>query len=126
MQPEVKKADLAIEFETDERCHITEVANDPGDEFVSIARARVEPGVTTAWHMLDNISERYIIVSGQGRVEIGELQPVVVLQGDVVRIPANTPQRITNTGQDDLIFFAVCAPPFEQGRYVNLEQDTYD
>ena len=45
MQPEVKKADQAIEFETDERCHITEVANDSGDEFVSIARARVEPGV---------------------------------------------------------------------------------
>lgn len=126
MQPEVKKADQAIEFETDERCHITEVANDPGDEFVSIARARVAPGVTTAWHKLDNISERYIIVSGQGRVEIGELQPVEVLQGDVVRIPANIPQRITNTGQDDLIFFAVCAPPFEQRRYVNLEQDTYD
>lgn len=124
MQPEVKKADQAIEFETDERCHITEVANDPGDEFVSIARARVEPGVTTAWHKLDNISERYIIMSGQGRVEIGELQPVEVLQGDVVRIPANIPQRITNTSQDDLIFFAVCAPPFEQRRYVNLEQDT--
>lgn len=126
MQPEVKKADQAIEFETNERCHITEVANDPGDEFVSIARARVEPGVTTAWHKLDNISERYIIMSGQGRVEIGELQPVEVLQGDVVRIPANIPQRITNTGQDDLIFFAVCAPPFEQRRYINLEQDTYD
>ena len=126
MQPEIKKANQAIEFETDERCHITEVANDPGDEFVSIARARVEPGVTTAWHKLDNISERYIIVSGQGRVEIGELQPVEVLQGDVVRIPANIPQRITNTGQDDLIFFAVCAPPFEQRRYINLEQDTYD
>ena len=126
MRPEVKKANQAIEFKTNERCHITEVANDPGDEFVSIARARVEPGVTTAWHMLDNISERYIIVSGQGRVEIGELQPVEVLQGDVVRIPANIPQRITNTGQDDLVFFAVCAPPFEQRRYINLEQDNYD
>ena len=123
MQPEIKKANQAIEFETDERCHITEVANDPGDEFVSIARARVEPGVTTAWHKLDNISERYIIVSGQGRVEIGELQPVEVLQGDVVRIPANLAQRITNTGQDDLIFFAVCTPPFERARYINLEQE---
>ena len=126
MQPEVKKADQAIEFETDERCHITEVANDSGDEFVSIARARVEPGVTTAWHKLEYISERYIIVSGQGQVEIGELQPVEVFQGDVVRIPANIRQRITNTGQDDLVFFAVCAPPFEQKRYINLEQDTYD
>ncbi len=123
MLSEVKKSNEAIEFETDERCHISEVANDPGDEFVSIARARVEPGVTTAWHKLDRISERYIIVSGQGQVEIDELEPIEVLQGDVVRIPANIPQRIINTGQDDLVFFAVCAPPFQQGSYVNLEQE---
>ena len=122
MQPEVKKADQAIEFETDERCHIAEVANDPGDELVSIARARVEPGVTTAWHKLDNISERYIIVSGQGLVEIGDLEPIEVLQGDVVRIPPDMRQRITNTGHGDLVFYAVCAPPFRQDNYVGLEQ----
>jgi hypothetical protein len=33
MQPEVKQASAAVEFETNERCHITEIANDPGDEF---------------------------------------------------------------------------------------------
>lgn len=124
MQPEVKKADQAIEFETDERCHITEVANDPGDELVSIARARVEPGVTTAWHKLDNISERYIIVSGQGRVEIDNLEPADVLPGDVVRIPPDTRQRIINTGHGDLVFYAVCAPPFRQQHYVSLERYT--
>lgn len=122
MQPEIKKANQAIEFETDERCHITEVANDLGDEFVSIARARVDPGVTTAWHKLDNISERYIIISGEGRVEIDDLESVDVVPGDVVRIPADIRQRITNTGHDDLVFYAVCAPPFRQDNYVSLEQ----
>lgn len=123
MLPGVKPAREAAEFETDERCHIQEIANDADDELVSIARARVEPGVTTAWHSLEGISERYIIVSGQGRVEIAELAPVDVEPGDVVRIPADCRQRITNTGAQDLLFYAVCAPPFRQSRYVNLERD---
>ena len=121
MLPEVKPASAAVEFKTSERCHISEVANDPGDELVSIARARVEAGVTTAWHKLDRISERYIIVSGQGRVEVDDLEPIDVLPGDVVRIPADIAQRITNTGKGDLIFYAICAPPFRQASYVSLE-----
>lgn len=124
MRPEVKQASAAVEFETTERCHIIEIANDPGDEFVSIARARVKPGVTTAWHKLDRISERYIIVSGQGRVEVDDLEPVDVLPGDVVRIPADIAQRITNTGKGDLIFYAVCAPRFRRDNYISLEQGT--
>ncbi len=121
MQTQVKQASTAVEFGTNERCHITEIANDPGDEFVSIARARVEPGVTTAWHKLDRISERYIIVSGQGRVEVDDLEPIDVLPGDVVRIPAGVAQRIANTGNGDLIFYAVCTPPFRQACYISLE-----
>jgi mannose-6-phosphate isomerase-like protein (cupin superfamily) len=124
MQPEVKQASAAVEFETSERCHIIEIANDPGDDLVSIARARVESGVTTAWHKLDRISERYIIVSGQGRVEVDDLEPVDVLPGDVVRIPADIAQRITNTGKGDLIFYAVCAPRFRRDNYISLEQGT--
>jgi mannose-6-phosphate isomerase-like protein (cupin superfamily) len=121
MLSEIKKADSAVEFETAERCHITEIANDPDDAQVSIARARVEPGVTTAWHRLNGISERYIIISGRGLVEVDELDPTPVTAGDVVRIPAGKAQRITNTGADELIFYAVCAPRFEQASYVSLE-----
>jgi len=121
MRAEIKSTAGVSEFETDERCHIQEVANDAGDEMVSIARARVEPGVTTAWHKLIGISERYIIVCGQGRVEIDAMEPVEVVPGDVVRIPAGIRQRITNIGTQDLVFYAVCAPPFQQSLYVNLE-----
>jgi len=38
-----------------------------------------------------------------------------------VRIPAGIRQRITNIGTQDLVFYAVCAPPFQQSLYVNLE-----
>ena len=121
MLPGVKRSVLADEFLTEERCFIAEIANDPGDEFVSIARARVKPGVTTAWHRLKGISERYIIVGGQGRVEIGDLEPMDLYEGDVVRIPADTSQRIKNTGKTDLVFYAVCSPPFKNSLYESLE-----
>jgi mannose-6-phosphate isomerase-like protein (cupin superfamily) len=121
MRPGVKKSNAAVEHETKERCYIAETANDSGDEIISISRARVEPGITTAWHKLKGVTERYIIVSGQGRVEIGNIEPIEVFEGDVVRIPAGTPQRITNIGHSDLIFFAVCSPPFHKNCYVSLE-----
>lgn len=121
MQAEIKKGAAAEEYMTAERCAILEVANDAGDGAVSIARARVEPGVTTAWHKLAGVSERYLLVSGQGRVELGASAPVEVGVGDVVRIPADTPQRITNTGTEDLVFYAVCSPRFEQHCYIALE-----
>ena len=121
MRPEVKKGNMATEFLTEERCYITETANDSDDARVSIARARVEPGVTTAWHKLKGVTERYIIVSGHGRVELSDLEPIEVFNGDVVRIPADTPQRIANIGSIDLIFYAVCSPRFQENCYESLE-----
>jgi mannose-6-phosphate isomerase-like protein (cupin superfamily) len=115
---EIRRADPSREFPTPENCFILEVANDAGDPDVSIARARVLPGVTTQWHRVEDIDERYVIVRGTGKVEVGDLPPTVVSEGDVVRIPANTPQRITNVGDDDLVFFAVCTPRFVQSAYV--------
>ena len=114
MRPEIKKSTAANEFLTEERCHILEIANDTGDEQISISRARVESGITTAWHRLKGVSERYIIVSGQGRVELNSSEPVNVSAGD-------TPQRITNTGKMDLVFFCVCSPRFNADCYESLE-----
>lgn len=121
MQAEVKHGRDAIEFYTPERCFIQEVANDAGDSQISVARARVAPGVTTAWHKLIATSERYLIISGQGRVQLGQSAPVDVTAGDVVRIPAETPQRIENCGPDDLVFYAICVPPFQPDAYISLE-----
>ena len=119
MQPEIRRADQSKEFLTDEHCFILEVSNDPGDPDVSIARARVGPGVTTAWHRLDGIVERYVIVGGRGRVELGHMPPTLVGEGDVVRIPANVAQRITNVGGEDLVFFCVCTPRFTPTAYIS-------
>jgi mannose-6-phosphate isomerase-like protein (cupin superfamily) len=121
MKPEIKKGTEAEEFETQEHCYIIEVANDSGDELVSITRARVKPGVTTGWHRLKGVSERYIIITGNGIVEVEGLNKAKVSEGDVVRIPSEAAQRITNTGKTDLVFYCVCSPPFTLGCYEALE-----
>lgn len=114
----IKRADASREFLTPERCWILEIANDPADEAVSVARARVPPGVTTEWHEVRSTEERYLILSGRGRVDVGDRLSARVEAGDVVRIPADTPQRIANVGSDDLVFLCICTPRFRAERYV--------
>lgn len=122
MKAAVITADPQSEYYTPEQCYITELSCPPRDEEMSIARARVEPGVTTLLHRLDGIDERLFIVAGTGRVEVGDLPPADVSPQDVVLIPRGTSQRITNTGEDDLVFVCVCTPPFEPGCYEDLEE----
>lgn len=111
---------MPVEFYTQERCWITELSNSADDELLSIARARVEPGVTTCWHRVRGTVERYVMLEGEGRVEVGKQAPRVVRAGDVVIIPADCPQRIANIGACDLVFLAVCTPRFRQAAYEDL------
>jgi mannose-6-phosphate isomerase-like protein (cupin superfamily) len=121
MNASIRHRNLADEFHMVEGCYITELSNSGDDPEVSIARARVEPGVTTRWHRLRRTAERYCIVSGQGRVEVGELAPRDVTGGDVVLIPPLCRQRITNTGTEDLVFLAICTPRYTDAVYEDLE-----
>jgi mannose-6-phosphate isomerase-like protein (cupin superfamily) len=115
-----READQAA-FDTEERCEITELSNLSADPAVSIAKARVKPGVTTAWHRLRATFERYVILDGEGCVELGDLEPTRVGPGDVVLIPPMCRQRIRNTGAVDLVFLAVCSPRFVPQAYEALE-----
>ncbi len=108
------------EFSTGERCHVTEFLNDPRVPGVSLARARVEPGVSTQLHALA-VREIYLILSGVGRMEDGTGRSVPVGPGDCVDIPAGAAQRIVNIGTEDLLFLCLCTPRFEDDGYVALE-----
>lgn len=109
------------EFMTEENCHILELLNEADDRSQSIARARVEVGVTTKWHQLKDTMECFYILSGEGKVEIGEENLRDVKAGDIVRIPTDTPQRMHNTGNEDLLFLCFCTPAFGEDSYVSLE-----
>lgn len=113
--------DESDEFSTEERCHILELFNSSQDRSQSLARARVEPGITTAWHRLVDTTEIYYILSGTGQVEIGESFTQIMEKGATIHIPANTAQRIINTGDEDLIFLCFCKPAFGPESYESLE-----
>jgi mannose-6-phosphate isomerase-like protein (cupin superfamily) len=110
----------AGEFWTRERCHITELINDPQVKAFSLAEARVEAGIRTELHVLD-VDEWYVIRSGCGRMEVGGNPWIDVLPGDVVAIPAGVSQRIENPGPGDLVFQCVCVPRFSADGYKSLE-----
>jgi len=117
----ILRPDEADEYDTEERCFILEMSNAASDEALSIARARVEPGVTTAWHRVIGTTERYVILDGAGRVEVEGLEPQAVTAGDVVIIPPGARQRIANTGAVDLVFLALCTPRFRPENYLHDE-----
>ena len=123
MKEAIKYQDLSKEFFIPEGCYITELSNSPDDPDLSIARARIKPGVTTNWHSLTGSAERYYIINGCGLVEIGKLPPQKVHVGDIVLIPPMCRQRITNIGLDDLIFLAICTPRFSNDFYENIEEN---
>ncbi|MBN4059742.1 cupin domain-containing protein [Gammaproteobacteria bacterium AH-315-E17] len=113
--------DKSSEYYFREGCFITELSNSVDDPELSVAHVRVEPGETTRWHKLLGISERYLILSGKGRVEVGNSEAREVTESDVVLISPEVKQRITNTGEEDLIFLALCTPRFEESYYIEIE-----
>lgn len=109
------------EFYFKEGCHLVETSNSVDDGQLSIAHARVEPGQGTRWHYLQDTFERYVILEGEALVEVGASEPTQVKPGDVVLIPPQTRQRITNTGDSDLRFLAICSPRFSHRNYYSIE-----
>ncbi len=116
----VVRSDNPVEQWTSERCFIREVVNIPAIPEYSLAETRVEPGVTTELHAL-SVNEWYIIVSGSGVMEVDRAAGQVVSSGDVVTIPAGVAQRISNNGDEDLVFQCLCLPRFTPECYESLE-----
>ncbi len=123
MKAQIRHRNPAAEYHTSERCFINELSNVAEDAAVSIAEARVLVDEVTRWHKLAGITERYVILSGQGRVEVGDLPPQDVGPGAVVLIPPDCPQRIRNTGHADLVFLAICSPRFQPQCYIDIDPE---
>lgn len=120
MHPALIKAARGKEFATRERCHITEFLNSPAVPDVSLARCRVEPGVTTELHSL-TVAESYVVTAGNGLMEVAGAPAFPVAAGDAVDIPAGQSQRIRNTGSESLVFSCLCRPRFTPAAYTPLD-----
>jgi mannose-6-phosphate isomerase-like protein (cupin superfamily) len=120
----IKRHEPGSEYYFDEGCYINELSNSADDPELSIARARVAPGQTTRWHRLHGVSERYLVLEGRGLAEVADLEPAEVGPGDVVIIPPGAAQRITGLGDQDLVFLAICSPPFTQQAYEEIATES--
>ncbi|MBZ0299613.1 MAG: cupin domain-containing protein, partial [Anaerolineae bacterium] len=77
----------------------------------SLAHITLPPGKASLRHYHPVVEESYFILSGQGRIVVdGEQQRVA--SGDAIAIPVSTVHQIVNDGAEDLVFLAVCAPPW--------------
>ena len=120
-QPICQKNQTTPEYFFKEGCYITEWWNDGADPSLSVARARVDPGVTTRVHRLHGITERYVILEGKGEASIEGLGKRTVLPGDVLIIPPSARQSIHNPGPEPLVFLALCTPRFTVEAYEDVE-----
>ena len=121
MKAAIHKFAASNEYYFEEGCHINELYNTPDDQEMSVVSARVLSGEITRWHRLQGISERYVIQSGSGSVEVEGLPATTVVPGDVVIIPPGAGQRIRNSGSEDLVFLAICTPRFTPQAYEDIE-----
>lgn len=77
----------------------------------SLAQITLPPGKAAPRHYHPMNEESYFILSGSGRV-ILEGESRAVTAGDAIAIPANVVHEIINDSQNDLVFLAVCVPPW--------------
>ena len=105
---------------TSERCFISEIINDDAWPAFSLARCRVEPGITTQLHTL-SVLEFYVVERGRGCMRVGDDAPFDIGPGDTVTIPQDAAQSVANTGDTDLVFLCLCTPRFLQDCYTSLE-----
>lgn len=108
-----KKKQPLMEYHTEEGYYVTEWWNSPDDPALSVARIRIEPGAPTSAYALHGITERYLFLTGHGIVEIDERQ-YEVGPGDGLLVKAGARRRITNRGDRDLGFLAICRPRFSR------------
>ncbi len=66
------------------------------------------------------MKELYYIISGKGIITVNSFDHSIA-KGDVIVIPENAVQKITNTGRRKLTFLMIVNPPYDPEKEVLLE-----
>lgn len=82
-----------------------------GNKNLSFAQAVIEPGRATTMHMHKISEEIYHVVQGIGMMTLGE-EKFSIGHGDTVCISPNQFHCVENIGQEQLIIYCCCAPPY--------------
>lgn len=87
--------------------------NDEVDMNYSIAHAVLPIGKASLPHILNERSEVYFILQGEGEMHINQ-ETKTLRKGDTVFIPAGAEQWIKNIGDGELEFLAMVSPPWTE------------
>ena len=87
----------------------------------SLAEATVAPGKSTDEYYHPRAEEIYYILSGKGRMKIGD-ESSEIGAGDAVAILPGKRHNIRNTGNADLVFLCCCAPAYTHEDTIIVER----
>ena len=82
-----------------------------GARNLSLAEATVPAGGETIEHLHRTSEEIYNVVSGAGRMRLGE-DEFEIAAGDAILIPPGTRHKLWNQGAEPLVLLCACAPPY--------------
>jgi mannose-6-phosphate isomerase-like protein (cupin superfamily) len=77
----------------------------------SLAQIVLPPNTSSLKHYHPTTEESYYILAGTGRIILDD-ESRTVSAGDAVAIPVNAVHQILNDTEENLVFLAVCAPPW--------------
>ena len=86
----------------------------------SVALITLAVGKACLKHYHPQAEESYILLSGTALVTIGE-ESAELHEGDCVVIPSPQVHQITNIGENELRFLAVCVPPWTPDNSVYVD-----
>ena len=93
------------------------------DEKSKVKRITVHPGQRLSLQTHEKRSEYWVIVQGTGLVRLEEKEAMCIA-GDAYVIDEGMAHRVTNTGEDDLVFIEVqLGTYFGEDDIVRLEDD---
>jgi mannose-6-phosphate isomerase-like protein (cupin superfamily) len=77
----------------------------------SLAHIVIPPGKSSAPHYHQLSQESYFMLEGEGQMQVNEHQ-FVLKPGQVCYIEPGETHQISNQGDGDLVFLAICVPPW--------------
>ena len=77
----------------------------------SLAEATLKPEQSTGKHLHVRAEEVYYVLKGRGLMEIGQ-EKREIGPGDGIAIPPGSEHKLTNTGEENLVFLCCCSPAY--------------
>jgi mannose-6-phosphate isomerase-like protein (cupin superfamily) len=111
-------SEAAVEERGRLRSHFLLDAGDLGSKNLSVTWVDVPPGAEQRPHSHPDSEQIYVIVRGNGRMQVaGDTEQVG--EGDVVFIPPAATHGIKNEGPEPLVYVSAASPPVSMAELYN-------